>query len=324
MKDICVKESIVERKRNSLMFLQTDEPWGGEDGVKGGMYSFIFLPHPSSSQSCILSPYTSSQLEPSQAAIHIPSNYHISDLKRPPVITTQPESVTVFSVEDLVMSCEASGNPPPIFRWTKDGEEFNPSSDPELKVTEDTGSFAFYTLSNTMDTLKQYQGKYVCYASNELGTAVSNEAILTTDAPPTQRKKRRAGRAHHHYPVLMQLTLRCGCQHMAQESSASSLALIRVNLLTSRGLEISNVTHDDEGSYTCFVQNTQQLVYHCRLGSPQQDSDPVYAYPEALKVQPGNTAIFTCLAQVDPNSDLNSFCGEEQSKLFESETDQLN
>lgn len=32
-----------------------------------------------------------------------------------------------------------------------------------------------------MDTLKPYQGKYVCYATNELGTAVSKEAILKTD-----------------------------------------------------------------------------------------------------------------------------------------------
>ena len=71
------------------------------------------------------------------------------------------------------------------FRWTKDGEEFDPGSDPELKVSEQLGSFAFYTLSNTMDTLKQYQGKYVCYASNELGTAVSNEATLSTDGKST-------------------------------------------------------------------------------------------------------------------------------------------
>ncbi|XP_042347416.1 neural cell adhesion molecule L1.2 isoform X3 [Plectropomus leopardus] len=123
---------------------------------------------------------------PSRAAIHIPSN-----LKRPPVITTQPESVTVFSVEDLVMSCEATGNPPPEFRWTKDGVEFDPSKDPELKVSERSGSFAFYTLSNTMDTVKQYQGKYVCYASNELGRAVSNEAILSTDVPPSQQKEKK-------------------------------------------------------------------------------------------------------------------------------------
>ncbi|XP_030278757.1 neural cell adhesion molecule L1.2 isoform X2 [Sparus aurata] len=129
--------------------------------------------------------------QPSRAVIHIPPNYHISDLKRPPVITTQPESVTVFSVEDLVMRCEANGNPSPTFRWTKDGQEFDPSSDPELNVSEDTGSSAFFTLSNTVDTLKQYQGKYVCYASNELGTAVSNEAILNTDAPPSQQKEKK-------------------------------------------------------------------------------------------------------------------------------------
>lgn len=128
---------------------------------------------------------------PSHAAIHIPSNYHISDLKRPPVITTQPESVTIFSVEDLVMSCEASGNPSPIFRWTKDGEVFDPSSDPELKVSERAGSSAFYTLSNTVDSLKQYQGTYICMASNELGTAVSNEAKLKIDALPTQQKEKK-------------------------------------------------------------------------------------------------------------------------------------
>lgn len=67
------------------------------------------------------------------------------------------------------------------FRWTKDGKDFDPGTDSELKVSERSGSFAFYTLSNTMDSLTKYQGKYVCYASNELGTAVSNEAILNTD-----------------------------------------------------------------------------------------------------------------------------------------------
>ncbi|KAM8864063.1 neural cell adhesion molecule L1.2 isoform 2-T4 [Spinachia spinachia] len=128
---------------------------------------------------------------PSQAAIHIPSNYQISDLKRPPMIITQPQSVTVFSIEDFVMSCEATGNPLPIFRWTKDGEEFDPGSDPELKVSEHPGKFAFFTLSNTMDSLKQYQAKYVCYASNELGTAVSNEAKLNTDVLPSQQKEKK-------------------------------------------------------------------------------------------------------------------------------------
>lgn len=34
------------------------------------------------------------------------------------------------------------------------------------------------------------------------------------------------------------------------------LADPRVNLLTNGVLEISNITHDDEGRYTCSVQNS--------------------------------------------------------------------
>lgn len=40
--------------------------------------------------------------------------FSVLAVKRPPMITTQPESVTVFSIEDLVMNCEATGNPPPM------------------------------------------------------------------------------------------------------------------------------------------------------------------------------------------------------------------
>ncbi|XP_029361808.1 neural cell adhesion molecule L1.2 isoform X1 [Echeneis naucrates] len=198
--------------------------------------------------------------QPSQAAIHIPSNYHISDLKRPPMITTQPESVTVFSVEDLVMSCEASGSPPPIFRWTKDGEEFDPGTDPELKVAENAGSFAFYTLSNTMDTLKQYQGKYVCYASNELGTAVSNEATLSTDVPPTQQKEKKVSVKSE---AGSSIVLKCNPPQSSMEPIIHWMDWKLHHIKLSKRVVVGKdgnlyfaylTTEDSRNDYTCNVQ----------------------------------------------------------------------
>ncbi|XP_072306074.1 neural cell adhesion molecule L1.2 isoform X3 [Eucyclogobius newberryi] len=193
--------------------------------------------------------------QPIRAAIHIPST-----LKKPPTITTQPESVTVFSVEDFVMTCEASGNPAPIFRWTKNGEEFDPGVDPDLKVTESGGSFAFYTLSNTMDSLKPYQAKYVCLASNELGTALSNEATLSIDAPPTQQKEKKVNlKAEEGNSIV----LKCNPPHSAMEPIIHwmdwrllHIALSeRVMLGTDGNLYFAHVTAEDSrNDYTCNVQ----------------------------------------------------------------------
>lgn len=73
----------------------------------------------------------------------------------------------------------------PSFRWTKNSEEFDPRSDPELKMSEDSGSFTLRSGHIAMEMLKEYRGKYTCYASNELGTAVSSEAHLRVECEST-------------------------------------------------------------------------------------------------------------------------------------------
>lgn len=60
-------------------------------------------------------------------------------------------------------------------------------------------------------------------------------------------------------PIL--LNFRCVCVSFFRESETSSLlADPRVNLLTNGGLQILNVTHDDKGLYTCYVQNTNLSI----------------------------------------------------------------
>lgn len=158
------------------------------------------------------------------------------------------------------MTCEASGNPAPIFQWTKDGEEFDPGVDPELKVTESAGSFVFYTLSVTMDSLKPYQGKYVCMASNELGTAVSNEAILNIDAPPVQQKEKKVRlKAEEGNSIVLQ----CNPPQSAMEPIIHWMdwRLLHITLNervmhgTDGNLYFAHVTpRDSRDDYTCNVQ----------------------------------------------------------------------
>lgn len=55
------------------------------------------------------------------------------------------------------------------------------------------------------------------------------------------------------------------CVFFHRESSSISLQLLsladpRVNLLTNGGLEISNISHDDEGIYACSIQNSNVSI----------------------------------------------------------------
>lgn len=60
------------------------------------------------------------------------------------------------------------------YRWTKNGQEFDPNQDPRLIKEEDSGSFLIPNSGN----VTEYQGTYRCYASNRLGTAISEEIEL--------------------------------------------------------------------------------------------------------------------------------------------------
>uniref|UniRef100_A0A4W6FWP2 protein-tyrosine-phosphatase n=1 Tax=Lates calcarifer TaxID=8187 RepID=A0A4W6FWP2_LATCA len=95
------------------------------------------------------------------------------NIEQLPTITAQsPSSLIAFPFdESFPMTCEAKGNPEPEFRWTKNGQEFDPFLDPRLMKEENSGTFVIPNDGN----LTEYQGTYRCYASNKLGTAISKE-----------------------------------------------------------------------------------------------------------------------------------------------------
>uniref|UniRef100_A0AAY4D295 Neural cell adhesion molecule L1.1 n=1 Tax=Denticeps clupeoides TaxID=299321 RepID=A0AAY4D295_9TELE len=68
------------------------------------------------------------------------------------------------------------------YRWEKDGTQFGKLEDPLIQILNST---------NQPDVLNSYQGQYRCYASNELGTAVSNLVTVITEKTPTLPKGKR-------------------------------------------------------------------------------------------------------------------------------------
>ncbi|XP_034725471.1 neural cell adhesion molecule L1-like protein isoform X16 [Etheostoma cragini] len=107
-------------------------------------------------------------------AIDIPLEVlsHINIEQLPTITAQSPSSLIAFPFdESFPMMCEAKGNPEPEFRWTKNGQEFDPSLDPRLMKEESSGTFVIPNNGN----LTEYQGIYRCYASNKLGTAISKE-----------------------------------------------------------------------------------------------------------------------------------------------------
>uniref|UniRef100_A0A8C2KP05 Neural cell adhesion molecule L1-like protein n=1 Tax=Cyprinus carpio TaxID=7962 RepID=A0A8C2KP05_CYPCA len=95
------------------------------------------------------------------------------EVEQLPTITEHsPASLIAFPFEEsFPMKCEATGNPGPEFRWTKNGEDFDPYQDPRLITLDDSGTFIIPNNGN----LTEFQGNYRCFATNKLGTAMSEE-----------------------------------------------------------------------------------------------------------------------------------------------------
>ncbi|XP_072306289.1 neural cell adhesion molecule L1.1-like [Eucyclogobius newberryi] len=115
-----------------------------------------------------------------QGSLHIPLNYTFRDIPEPPVLLETPESFTAFSQSDINLPCEARGNPTPTFRWVKDGETM------ELDLV---GAGTIRADKN--DSLDLYHGSYRCYASNTLGTAVTQTVHVIVERHPVLQKQQK-------------------------------------------------------------------------------------------------------------------------------------
>ncbi|XP_075689887.1 neural cell adhesion molecule L1-like protein [Rhinoderma darwinii] len=82
--------------------------------------------------------------------------------------------------EDFTVKCKAQGNPAPEYHWKKNGQPYNPFTDQNVRTVKDSGSFIIHNDGNILF----YNGTYRCYATNKLGTAISEETTFLIPGDP--------------------------------------------------------------------------------------------------------------------------------------------
>uniref|UniRef100_A0A8C6CWV9 Neurofascin n=1 Tax=Moschus moschiferus TaxID=68415 RepID=A0A8C6CWV9_MOSMO len=196
-------------------------------------------------------------------AIEIPM-----DLSQPPTITKQSVKDHIVDPRDnILIECEAKGNPAPSFHWTRNSKFFNIAKDPRVSMRRRSGTLVIDFRSGGRP--EEYEGEYQCFARNKFGTALSNRIRLQVSKSPLWPKENLD-------PVVVQegapLTLQCnpppGLPSPVVFWMSSSMEPITQDKRVSQGhngdLYFSNVMLQDmQTDYSCnarfhFTHTIQQ------------------------------------------------------------------
>ena len=89
-----------------------------------------------------------------------------------PAIETHPQADPVKEGENLTFFCNATGSSLTI-SWTKNRSSINPNEDVRIRLSTDKKHLTIRNVS------RKDNGVYRCVASNNVGNATSNAAIVT-------------------------------------------------------------------------------------------------------------------------------------------------
>ncbi|XP_072615511.1 neurofascin isoform X31 [Vulpes vulpes] len=266
-------------------------------------------------------------------AIEIPM-----DLSQPPTITKQSVKDHIVDPRDnILIECEAKGNPAPSFHWTRNSRFFNIAKDPRVSMRRKSGTLVIDFRSGGRP--EEYEGEYQCFARNKFGTALSNRIRLQVSKSPLWPKENLD-------PVVVQegapLTLQCnpppGLPSPVIFWMSSSMEPITQDKRVSQGhngdLYFSNVMLQDmQTDYSCnarfhFTHTIQQknaFTLKVLTNNPYNDSSlrnhpdmysargvaertPSFMYPQGTAssqmVLRGMDLLLECIASGVPTPDI--------------------
>ncbi|XP_069370336.1 neurofascin homolog (chicken) a isoform X25 [Paralichthys olivaceus] len=121
--------------------------------------------------------------------IEVPQDPKIQqDLKQPPTIVKQSVKDYIVDPRDnIIIECEAKGNPVPSFSWRRNGKFFNIGKDPRVTMRKRSGTLEIGFRSGGRP--EDYEGEYQCFTSNDFGAALSNKILLRVSKAPLWPKE---------------------------------------------------------------------------------------------------------------------------------------
>nr|KAF6316323.1 neurofascin [Pipistrellus kuhlii] len=249
-------------------------------------------------------------------AIEIPM-----DLSQPPTITKQSVKDHIVDPRDnILIECEAKGNPAPSFHWTRNSRFFNVAKDPRVSMRRRSGTLVIDFRSGGRP--EEYEGEYQCFARNKFGTALSNRIRLQVSKSPLWPKENLD-------PVVVQegapLTLQCnpppGLPSPVIFWMSSSMEPITQDKRVSQGhngdLYFSNVmVQDMQTDYSCnarfhFTHTIQQknpFTLKVLTTRGVAERTPSFMYPQGTAssqmVLRGMDLLLECIASGVPTPDI--------------------
>ncbi|PIO39006.1 hypothetical protein AB205_0094700, partial [Aquarana catesbeiana] len=107
---------------------------------------------------------------------------------QPPTITKQSvKNYIVDPRDNIIIECEAQGNPHPTFTWTRNGKFYNVAKDPKVSFRRRAGTLVIDIYGGGRP--EDYEGEYQCFARNQHGTALSNKILLQVSRSPLWPKE---------------------------------------------------------------------------------------------------------------------------------------
>lgn len=128
------------------------------------------------------SPQASQLLNPKAPdLLHHPWAWPHPSLSQGPLVAT----ALACGLVQLLTQVPGPQSPEPFsvhrFRWTRDGVHFKPNEELDVTVKQAPHSGSFTIAGNNSNFAQRFQGTYRCFASNDLGTAMSHEIQLMAE-----------------------------------------------------------------------------------------------------------------------------------------------